>query len=253
MAITREVQVDLELEIEQERNLAQLEVMTQALVQVDRNNLRALFTQAPAAIAVVRGPELRYELSNPLHQMLAGDRQLVGRALREAFPEPEALPAIALVEKAFITGEPVVAEELPVFLPPFADGRPRRAFLSGVMQPLRDARGQVDGVMVFAHEVTELVTARQRVAAAEERLRLALDAGDVGAWEYEPKRAALGCDAKFKALFGFGPESNPTAPEISAAIHPDDRERVRSAVAGALAGANGGEYFCEYRTMGTPR
>src|SRR6185369_16898343 len=109
-------------------------------------------------------------------------------------------PVVALVERAFLTGEPVVAEELPIFLPPLADGKPRRAYLSGVMQPLRDARGQVDGVMVFAHEVTELVTARQRVSAAEERLRLALDAGDVGSWEYDARSSGLSCDAKFKAL-----------------------------------------------------
>jgi signal transduction histidine kinase/PAS domain-containing protein len=243
--------VDLEVEIEQDRGLAQIGVMAQALVQVDRNNLRALFTQAPAAIAVVRGPDLRYELSNPLYQQLVAQRQLVGRTLRESWPEAEALGLITLIEKAYHGGEPVVAEELPIVVPLAGDRTTRRAFLSGVMQPLRDARGQVDGVMVFAHEVTELVTARQRVAAAEERMRLALDAGDVGSWEYDLKNAALGCDAKFKALFGFAPESNPTAPEITAAIHPDDRERVRCAVFDAIAGINGGEYACEYRTMGT--
>jgi PAS domain S-box-containing protein len=251
VGLTRELQVDLELEIEHEQSLAQLEVMAQALVQVDRNNLRALFTQAPAAIAVVRGHESRYELANPLYQQLAGQRQLVGRTLRESFPEADALRLIELIEKAYQSGEPVVAEELPVVLPFASDRKTRRAYLSGVMQPLRDARGQVDGVMVFAHEVTELVTARQRVSAAEERLRLALDAGEVGSWEYDPKSAVLSCDAKFKALFGLDPESNPMAPDITAAIHPDDRERVRAAVYAAITGLNGGEYVCEYRTMGT--
>jgi signal transduction histidine kinase/PAS domain-containing protein len=242
---------DVQVEIEHELRLEELEVMAEALVQVDRKNLRTLFTQAPAAIAVVRGPELRYELANPLHQGLAGDRPLLGRPLREAFSEPEALPLVTLIEKAYRTGEPAIAEELAVVLPSASDRKPRQVFLSGVMQPMRDARGHVDGVMVFTHDVTELVLGRQRVAAIEERMRLALDAGDVGFWEYDPRSTFITCDTKFKALLGFGPDSNPTTADILAAIHPDDRERVRSATIRTVQGANGGEYFCEYRTTGT--
>jgi len=119
------------------------------------------------------------------------------------------------------------------------------------LQPLRDSRGQIDGVMVFTYDVTELVVARTRVEQAEERLRLALDAGNVGSWEYRPSSGALECDATFKALFGLGPEANPGPPEITQAIHPEDRERVRHAVVEALQGARGGEYAIEYRTGGT--
>jgi PAS domain S-box-containing protein len=247
----RQRRVNLELEIEQERSLAPLEVMAQGLVQLDRNNLRALFTQAPAAIAVVRGPNLRFELSNPLYQRLAGDRELIGRNLRDVFPEPEAVDIVTLIERAYRTEEPVLVEELAVIVPAKRDRKARRAFISGVIQPLHDARGEIDGVMMFGHEVTELVSARRRVAAAEERLRLALDAGEVGSWEYDPKSQTLSCDAKFKAFFGFGPKESPQMEDITGAIHPDDRALVRNATMEALGGVRGGEYACEYRTSGT--
>src|SRR5881394_491631 len=94
---------------------------------------------------------------------------------------------------------------------------------------------------------SELLTVRARFAAAEQRLRVALEAGNVGSWEYDPKSGGFCCDAKFKSFFGFAPNETPTAPDISARIHPDDREQVREAVARALAGVNGGEYLCEYR------
>src|SRR5262249_19442681 len=145
---------------------------------------------------VVRGADLRFELSNPRYQALAGGRQLLGRTLREAFPEPEALGIVTQIEKAYRSGEPVVAEEMPfVSFPRAGDADVRSAIISGVMQPLRDFQGRVDGVVIFAHEVTELVAARSRVAAAEERLRLALDASDLGSWEYDPKSDFLSCDA----------------------------------------------------------
>jgi len=226
------------------------EVMAQVLVQIERNNLRSIFTQAPAAIAVVRGPDLRYELSNPLHQLLVGGKT-VGKTVRETFPEPHVHSVVALMQQAYRSGEPVVIEELPVTLPATANREARQAFISGVLQPLRDSRGQIDGVMVFTYEVTELVVARTRVEQAEERLRLALDAGNVGSWEFRPSNGALECDATFKALFGFAPEASPGPHEITEAIHPEDRERVRKAVVEALQGARGGEYAIECRTGGT--
>src|SRR5258706_324130 len=85
----------------------------------------------------------------------------------------------------------------------------------------------------FPREVlaqAELLTVRARVAAAEERLLVALAAGNVGSWEYHPRSAVLCCDPKFKSFFGFAALETPTAPDITSRIHPDDRERVREAV-----------------------
>ena len=61
------------------RESARREAAARAEAEAQRNNLEALFMQAPAAIAVLRGPHLRYELSNPMNQVLAGGRELVGK------------------------------------------------------------------------------------------------------------------------------------------------------------------------------
>jgi len=56
---------------------------------------------------------------------------------------------------------------------------------------------------VFAYEVTDLVTARARVEEAEQRLRLAVEAGNIGTWEYDPRTRAVRCDPKYRMFFGL--------------------------------------------------
>jgi signal transduction histidine kinase len=99
-------------------------------------------------------------------------------------------------------------------------------------------------------ELTDLGAARARLEEAEERLRLALDAGGVGSWDYDPRTGTFRCDARFKALFGMSPDAAPTARQVGEAIHPDDREAGLSAVAHSMAPESGGEYAREYRAIG---
>jgi signal transduction histidine kinase len=127
--------------------------------ETQRQNLALLFTQTPAAVAVIRGPEKRYQLSNPRNVELSQGRALPGRTVAEALPELE--PQITpLVDRVMQTGEPFVGTEVPVKL------GDRQAYLNAIYQPLRDAAGRIEGIMAFAYEVTDLVVARQRVEAA---------------------------------------------------------------------------------------
>jgi len=221
-----------------------------AQADADRQNLRNLFEQAPAAIAIVRGPEMRYELSNAINQQLAAGRPLVGRTVSEALPELERAGVTALLHQAYETGEPVFANEFPLTLPD-APGVPARPiFMSGVLQPLRGSGPSVEGVMIFAYEVTDLVTSRERVKEAEERLRLAVEAAKVGVWDYDPKSGALRVDVRYRRLFGLGPDAEVTVDVMRGAIHPDDLPAVQEALQRSFDPSTGGEYVTEYRTRG---
>ncbi len=216
----------------------------------ERDNLRALFMETPAAIAILRGPEFRYTLSNPLNQEIAGQAALMGRTVREALPELEAEGVIGLLQQVYETGQPYVAQEYPVTMPERGSQPARRVYMNGVLQPLRAADGKVDGVMMFSYDVSDLVHSRERMAEAEERLRLAVEAGNLGTWDYDPRTAEVRCDARYKALFGLPPEAEVTASILNDAIHPDDRQHVQAAVEQSFARDNGGEYAVEYRTRG---
>jgi PAS domain-containing protein len=56
---------------------------------IESNRLRTLFQQAPGFMVVLRGPDHVIELTNTTFQRLVGDRELLGKPVREALPEIE--------------------------------------------------------------------------------------------------------------------------------------------------------------------
>jgi PAS domain S-box-containing protein len=221
-----------------------------AEAETAKRNLETLFEDAPAAIAILRGDELRYELSNAVNRQLAGGRSMVGKTVLEALPELEAEGVMAIVHRVYETGAPFIAREFPVTRPA-AEGRPEaRIFMNGVFQPLRGPTGRIEGTMLFAYDVTDLVSSRERVKEAEERLRLAVESAQIGTWDYDPRSHVVRCDDRYRRLFGLGPAAELTIETLSTAIHPDDRPRVEEAFLRAFDPSSDGHYAVDYRTRG---
>ncbi|SDE30568.1 HWE histidine kinase domain-containing protein [Belnapia rosea] len=82
---------------------------------------------------------------------------------------------------------------------------------------------------------------------SEARLRLALQAGRLGAWELDLRSRALTASPTCRANFGWAPDAPFTYDDLCAAIHPDDRERMQAAVARSVA--EGSDYDVEYRAV----
>jgi PAS domain-containing protein len=73
------------------------------------------------------------------------------------------------------------------------------------------------------------------MAESEARLRLALNAGDLGSWEFTPSTGAFITSAACRANFGRGPHEPFTYADLVASIHPEDRQGQADAVAEAVA------------------
>ena len=63
------------------------------------------------------------------------------------------------------------------------------------------------------------------------RLRLATDVTLVGSWELEPVSGVVVADPRSRELFCVTADQPRTVDELTAQLHPDDRERVRSGIA----------------------
>ncbi|WP_437293047.1 ATP-binding protein [Sorangium sp. So ce426] len=138
-----------------------------------RQYLNDLFMQAPGPIAILRGPEHVFEVVNPLYQQLVGGRAQVGKPILAALPELAGQSILDLLDTVTRTGEPYVGRELAVRLDRKGDGTTEERFFNFVFQPMRDRDGAIEGIFVFAFEVTDQVSARRRVEALVEALRLA--------------------------------------------------------------------------------
>jgi signal transduction histidine kinase/CheY-like chemotaxis protein len=131
--------------------------------------LARVFELSPSFLAVLRGPDHVYELVNPALVRLLGDRNVLGRTVREAVPELGRQGLIAQLDRVYATGEPYVAKETPIsFARSHADA-PEERFLNFVFQPLPGSAGEVTGILVTGVDVTDAV--RGRRAAEDERLR----------------------------------------------------------------------------------
>ena len=136
-------------------------------VRAQSQRLERLFRQAPAAICILGGPELVFELVNPIYQQFFPDRPLLGKPLREALPELADHAAYYTMKRVFDTGEPSWQQALHAPLARTADGVLEDRYFNYVQQPRYDEQGRIDGVLVFGFEVTELVQAQQRAEALQ--------------------------------------------------------------------------------------
>ena len=137
------------------------------------SNLYTLFMQAPAIICVLRGPDHVFDLVNPLYRQLFGDRELLGKPVREAIPELEGQGFFELLDQVFRTGEPYIGRESRAVLKSGDGDAGQESFFNFIYQPMYDGRKQIEGVMVFAFEVTEQVRARREMEQLAESLRQA--------------------------------------------------------------------------------
>uniref|UniRef100_UPI00082B7DC2 PAS domain-containing sensor histidine kinase n=1 Tax=Azohydromonas lata TaxID=45677 RepID=UPI00082B7DC2 len=133
-----------------------------------------------------------------------------------------------------------------------ADGAHRFAFTATA---LHDDAGRPAGVLftgvavAAAPELAELLCAQRRLAQAEEQLRLATDAAEVGFWDVDPATGAVQWPARVKTMFGLPLDADVTMADFYAALHPDDRQRVREAFEAACDPARRCLYDVEYRTV----
>jgi PAS domain S-box-containing protein len=143
-------------------------------LETERARLAYVFAQAPTFLAVVRGPAHVCELANGPFERLVGERDLVGRPVREALPEVVEQGFVALLDHVLATGEPHVGREVSIFLGRTPGAPPEERFVDFVYLPLVEADGTRSGVIAHGTDVTEQVRARreiERLLGESERAR----------------------------------------------------------------------------------
>ena len=240
LAVSRDITHQREAAEDQARLLLQLEEAHGRMADV--------FRQAPAFMCVLRGPQHVFEMSNERYDHLLGHRNLLGLPVREAIPEVVGQGFFELLDKVYETGEPFVGVGVRVVLNRGAEQLPEVRYIDFVYQALKDATGATDGIAVVGVDVTERQLADERLRASEERLRLALDAADLGTWQIHAESNTLVCDERFRIIF-TGQVGPITHEESVARIHPDDRDRISDAMAMAMRADQPVPYSEQYRVM----
>ena len=143
-----------------------LRASIRAVENLQRRQLTDIFRQAPAAIAIMRGPDHIYEHTNPAYLDLIAHRSVVGLPVREALPELDGQSIFELLDNVYGTGVPFVGKALKVMVQRSPGAGPEERYFDFVYHPMRNAVNDIDGIAVVAFDVTELVSARREAEGA---------------------------------------------------------------------------------------
>lgn len=138
----------------------------------ERERLKQMFEQAPGLMAMLRGPNHVFELANPAYMQLIGDREIIGKPVREALPEIEGQGFLKLLDDVYRSGTAFVGSGMDVVLQRTLSGQSEERSVDFVFQPITDSEGKVTGIFVEGTDVTERKRGEALLAAQKRALEL---------------------------------------------------------------------------------
>jgi PAS domain S-box-containing protein len=142
--------------------------------------LRQVFDSAPAFMCVLRGPEHRFEFVNQRYLQLVGERELLGRTVREAMPELDGQGYFDVLDAAYLSGQPIEGRNERMLLRRRRGDMPEQRFVDVIYIALREAGGAISGVLVHGVDVTERMLASQLAVGQRSALELAVSDAPLG-------------------------------------------------------------------------
>ena len=187
------------------------QIRARQMLDLQTSRLRDMFSQAPAAVAILHGPDHVYEIANEAYFELVGQRRdILGKPLAEALPEVVEQGFVDLMHTVYRTGEPFVGRSVPVSINRGDTGQPETRMVDFVYQPIRNAAGEVADIFVEATDVTERVMAEAAKRESEERFRLVAESAPVMLWMGDAQGKCLYLNRAQREFWGVTDESFPT-------------------------------------------
>ncbi|MDT0686028.1 PAS domain S-box protein [Autumnicola psychrophila] len=191
----------------------------------DLQEIYEIFSQAPAIISVLRGPNHVFELANENYLQLIGNRSIIGKPVREALPEVENQGFFEILDNVYNSGETYTGSEVAIKLY-VGKQELKNSFVDFVYQPILNDLNEVSGIFVHAVDVTEKVTARKKLEDSENELRKLIDTVPAIIWITRPDGQNHYLN---KNWFEYSGQTESESADFGwlKAVHPDDEKRVR--------------------------
>ncbi len=214
-----------------------------------QREVRDLLEQREAVLASISDAfsaldrEWRYTYVNDRVAELAGrpKEKLLGRVIWKIFPEAIGGEFYERCHRAMETQRP---DRFAVFYKPWGRWLETRIYPSG------------DGLVIYRADISEMMEQQkrlreneQRLYVAEERVRLALEAADVGTFDYYPPAGVLRWSDRCNELFGLPAGTKPEYGTYLKSVHPEDRHVIHEATRDALSPGSNGRYEIQYRVV----
>jgi PAS domain S-box-containing protein len=110
-------------------------------------------------------------------------------------------------------------------------------------------KGRFIHTRCFTRDITERIAAERSAAEASEQRRLALEAAEVGSWDYRFEEGRILWDARSRAMWGLSDGDDLSYEAVMERVHQDDREKAARAFRTALNGEQNGRYEVDFRVV----
>jgi len=221
---------------------------------LSRDFLCSVLEHIPLAICMTFGPEHRYAFANRIFRSalaISGD-DLDGKRLREALGDRYTEQTLIPRQFVFETGQPTQITNVACG----SDTGEDLSFWDITFLPLRDTDDQVIGILSLGIDVTLRVTVAQEAdrhaqegAINSKRLALAVEATELGLWEWIADTGAIYWSDRQREIFGISADEPLTHELWVSSIHPDDRDWVVETVESLMNPASDGKLQAEYRIV----
>ena len=210
----------------------------------ERQHLRGLFEQAPGFMAALSGPDHVFTMANAAYLQVVGRENVIGKPVREALPEVVEQGFLDLLNRVYRSGQPFVGRSIRVVLEQDAGGGQDERFLDFVYQPIFDPSGQVSGIFVQGHDVTEQKRTEEALRESEERFRVIANSIDQMIWATQPDGYHDYYNQRWYEFTGV-PDGSTDGEAWNGMFHPEDQPRAWKIWRHSLA--TGEPYHIEYR------
>jgi PAS domain S-box-containing protein len=139
--------------------------------ETQRRRLAEMFEQGPSFMALLDGPDHRFQFANASYLRLIGGRELIGKTVAEALPDAATQGYVKKLDEVFASGKMFSSVGSRYAMEVVPGGAVDERYIDFIYQPLKDTTGSVTGIFVEGVDVTE----RKRAEAALNQLNETLE------------------------------------------------------------------------------
>jgi PAS domain S-box-containing protein len=193
----------------------------------ERDLLHSLMDNLPDYI-FFKDRQSRIVRTNKAHASVLGlsdPAQAVGKTDFDLFPAEHAAQYFHDEQQLFETGQAITGRIEEVH-----DAASRHSWGLTTKVPIRDAEGQITGLVGVTRDITEQKKAEEALRRSEAHLAAGEELSHTGSWAWNLLTGELYWSQETYRIFGFEPSDGKTSIDVSflARIHPEDQPKIQA-------------------------
>ncbi|PBJ10150.1 PAS domain S-box protein [Flavobacterium sp. ACN6] len=161
-----------------------------------------MIEQSPVAICLFTGSNMKIEIANDIMIGYWGkDKSVIGQPMEVGVPELKGQPFLDMLQEVYRSGETYYGRAMPADLK--VNGILKTYYFDFTYSPIRDAQGQIYGIMDIAIDVTDQVIANKKLEETRMALAGAVELAELATWKLDLPSNTFVCSTRFKHWLGL--------------------------------------------------